>query len=56
MFDSIRFVVGEINPCVEDRANIDNTGANEGKISGGNHEYTGAKMGEDVGSMVEEKL
>lgn len=37
-------------------ANVDNAGANEGEISGGDNEVTGAKMGEDAGSMVGEKL
>lgn len=34
--------------------NVDNAGANEGEISGG--DVTGAKMGEDAGSMVGEEL
>ena len=56
MSDSARFVVGELNPCVGDRDTNDNTSANEGEISGGGSEDTCAKMGEYVGSMVEEKL
>ena len=54
MSNSVRFDVGELNPCAKD--SIDNTGANEGEISRGDNEVTGAKMGEDVGSMFGEKL